>query len=220
MKRLGSQDILLFQSDSVLRPRHRGRNLSFIPTPFGGCQANRRAVDCEGNAECSCKSARKGGPADVLSRPISSSLFFSWPSSTESGGIDRKAFAPLGRRVDRLFSYRRSDGAYRGVDQQSHAPLGLFNIVQHMADVDGPGAVSGPCAEPQFEKAAEASQIGVDPKKTEERVLIGGRFDGPIESRVSQIGRHGKTCFPRLGFDREPFLRRHERFERMLAVSR
>ena len=54
-----------------------------------------------------------------------------------------------------------------------------------MADVDGPSAVSGPCAEPQFEKAAEASQIGVDLKKTKESLLIGGRFDGPIESRVS-----------------------------------
>ena len=89
-----------------------------------------------------------------------------------------------------------------------------------MADVDGPGAVSGPCAEPQFEKAAEASQIGVDLKKTKESLLISGRFDGPIESRISQIGRHRKTCFPRPGFDREAFLRRHERFERMLAVSR
>ena len=51
-------------------------------------------------------------------------------------------------RVDRLFSYRRSDGASRGVDQRCHASLGLFNIVQQMADVDCPGAVSGRCAEP------------------------------------------------------------------------
>ena len=122
--------------------------------------------------------------------------------------------------MDRLFSYRRSDGACCGVDQGSHASLGLFNIVQQMADVDSPGAVSGPCAEPQFEKAAEASQIGVDLKKTKESLLVSGRFDGPVESRISQIGRHRKTCFPRPGFDREAFLRRHKRFERMLAVSR
>lgn len=125
--------------------------------------------------------AQRRAPADVLSRCISSGLFFSRPLSPESSG----AFASLGRRLNRLFSYRRSDGACRGVDQQSYASLGLFNIVQHMADVDDPGAVSGPCAEPQFEKAAEASQIGVDLKKTKESLLIGGRFDGPIESRIS-----------------------------------
>ena len=111
-------------------------------------------------------------------------------SRANSRAVDRDycrgAAAPIARPgVDRLFSYRRSDGACRGVDQRSHASLGLFNIVQQMADVDSPGAVSGPCAEPQFEKAAEASQIGVDLKKTKESLLIGGRFDGPIEGRVS-----------------------------------